>query len=128
MIVGGSWIGGSGFSAKFRGEAAAALEEEEEEVLRDLVMKKRRFWSCFGGRTLVAMKGGRDLRLSFFEVLGYGGLYRNCIFTAIYDFIKKVKIDLKNKYFQFFYFNKYFYCKSHIGRSIILIFTDYFLN
>lgn len=52
MIVGGSWIGGSGFSAKFRGEAAAALEEEEEEVLRDLVMKKRRFWSCFGGRTL----------------------------------------------------------------------------
>jgi hypothetical protein len=68
MIVGGSWIGGSGFSAKFRGEAAAALEEEEEEVLRDLVMKKRRFWSCFGGRTLVAMKGGRDLRLSIFEV------------------------------------------------------------
>jgi hypothetical protein len=105
MIVGGSWIGGSGFSAKFRGEAAAAAaleEEEEEEVLRDLVMKKRRFWSCFGGRTLVAMKGGRDLRLSFFEVLGYGGLYRNCIFTAIYDFKKKVKIDLKNKYFQFF--------------------------
>jgi hypothetical protein len=32
----------------------------------------------------------------------YGGLYRNCIFTAIYDYIKKVKIDLKNKYFQFF--------------------------
>jgi hypothetical protein len=68
MIVGGSWIGGSGFSAKFRGEAAAAAALEEEEVLRDLVMKKRRFWSCFGGRTLVAMKGGRDLRLSFFEV------------------------------------------------------------
>jgi hypothetical protein len=44
------------------------LEEEEEEVLRDLVMKKRRFWSCFGGRPLVAMKGGRDLRLSIFEV------------------------------------------------------------
>jgi hypothetical protein len=39
-----------------------------------------------------------------------------------------VKIDLKNKYFQFFYFNKYFYWKSHICRSIILIFTDYFLN
>jgi hypothetical protein len=30
--------------------------EEEEEVWRDLVIKKRRFGSCFGGRSFEAMK------------------------------------------------------------------------
>jgi hypothetical protein len=45
--------------------------EEEEEVWRDLVIKKRRFWSCFGGRSFGAMKVEiKVFILYFFKFLG----------------------------------------------------------
>lgn len=43
--------------------------EEEEEVWRDLVIKKRRFWSCFGGRSFGAMKvGDQGFYFVFFQI------------------------------------------------------------